>query len=177
VGYSGGNRKNPTYTSLGNHAESIQIDFDPKVISYDKLLQVFWASHDPTEQSWSTQYKAAVFYHTDEQKKVAQETRDREAAKRRRPIRTEILPASEFYPAEAYHQKYRLRQNRALMKEFHDLYPSDEEFMNSTLAARVNGYLAGYGTLESIQKELDGFGLSAEAQEKLLDSLKNRRRW
>lgn len=177
VGYSGGTKKNPTYTSLGNHAESIQIDFDPSRISYEKLLEIFWASHDPTEQSWSTQYKAAVFYHDDEQKRVALETRDREAAKRRRPIRTEILPASEFYVAEAYHQKYRLRQERALMKAFHEVYPSDEEFVNSTAAARVNGYLAGYGNVEALDKEFASLGLSSEAREKLVNSLKNRRRW
>jgi peptide-methionine (S)-S-oxide reductase len=177
VGYTGGTKKNPTYSSLGNHTESIQVDFDPRRISYEKLLEVFWASHDPTEQSWSAQYKAAIFYHDESQKRVALETRDREATRRGRPIRTEILPASEFYLAEAYHQKYRLRQDTALMKEFLDMYPSHEDFVNSTAASRVNGYLAGHGTTEALEHELDSLGLSAAARDKLATSVRNRRKW
>ncbi len=177
VGYTGGTKKNPTYASLGDHSESIEIDFDPKHISYEKLLEIFWASHDPTERSWSTQYKAAIFYHNDSQKRLAIETRDREAAKRHRHIGTEILPAEDFYPAEAYHQKYRLRQDRDLMKEFNAMYPSNQDFMNSTAAARINGYLAGYGSMQSLEEELGSLGLSPAAREKLMNIVKGRRKW
>ena len=77
VGYAGGEKKNPTYHSLGDHTETIQIDYDPKQISYAKLLEVFWRSHDPLSRSCSRQHKAAVFYHNEEQKRLATETRDR----------------------------------------------------------------------------------------------------
>ena len=177
VGYSGGKKKNPTYHSLGDHSESIQVDYDPSMISYEKLLEIFWSSHNPTQRPWSSQYKAAIFYHNEDQKKLAMETRDREAARRNSKITTEILPATDFYRAEAYHQKYRLRQDRELMKEFNAMYPSDDDFVNSTAAARVNGYLDGYGTPESLRKELDSLGLSPEAHKKLMDIVKNRKKF
>lgn len=104
-------------------------------------------------------------------------TRDREAAKRNRNIATEILPAGTFYRAEAYHQKYRLRQDSALMKEFTAIYPADRDFVDSTAAARVNGYLDGYGTAESLEQEQDSLGLSPEAKRKLIDIVKNRRKF
>ncbi len=176
MGYSGGEKKNPTYHDLGDHSEAIQIDYDPTQISYEKLLEIFWASHSPTQRSWSKQYKAAVFYHNDEQKRLAMEARDREAARRSSTIATEILPATTFYRAEAYHQKYRLRQDRGFMKEFNAIYPSDTDFVDSTAAARVNGYLDGYGTPESLGEEVDGLGLSPGATKRLTEIIQNRKK-
>lgn len=176
MGYSGGTTKNPTYYSLGDHSEAIQIDYDPNEISYGRLLEIFWSSHNPTQRAWSTQYKAVVFYHTEDQKRLAVETRDREAATRNSKIATEILPARDFYVAEAYHQKYRLRQNRELMKEFNTIYPSNDDFVNSTAAARLNGYLDGYGNTESLQQELESLGLSHEARDRLVNTVRNRKK-
>ena len=105
VGYSGGTRKNPTYHALGDHSETVQMDFDPSQIAYERLLESFWQAHDPTSRSWSRQYRTALFFHNEEQKNLAMESRDREAARTHSKIQTEILPASEFYPAEDYHQK------------------------------------------------------------------------
>lgn len=169
VGYAGGTKKDPTYHSLGDHTETIQIVYDPTQISYEDLLNVFWESHSPTERSWSRQYMSAVFFHNDEQKKLARETRDREAAMRGGKIFTEILPFTEFYLAEAYHQKYRLRHERDMMKEFSVWYPNPDDFVNSTAAARVNSYLYGYGTFDALQEEISGFGLSQEGNKQLLD--------
>jgi peptide-methionine (S)-S-oxide reductase len=175
VGYSGGTRKNPTYHALGDHSESIQIDFDPGQLSYEALLDIFWRAHDPTSKSWSRQYRAALFFHGEEQKKAALESRDREAARLKAKIKTEILPAWEFYPAEDYHQKYYLQQDRLLMKEFHALYPSAGDLVNSTAAARVNGYLGGYGSGSALKEELDQLGLSEAGRKKLLDAVSSRR--
>ena len=169
VGYAGGTKKNPTYHSLGDHSESIQVDFDPLQISYEKLLEIFWAAHDPTARSWSRQYKAAVFFQNDAQQKLAIETRDREAARRKTKILTEMVPFTGFFLAEGYHQKYYLRQNPDLLKEFTAMYPQEGEFINSTAAARVNGYLAGYGTAENLLNEVGSLGLSPEERKKLLD--------
>jgi peptide-methionine (S)-S-oxide reductase len=111
---------------------------------------------------------SVIFFHNEEQKRLATETRDREAIKRKGKIFTEIVPAGRFYPAEAYHQKYRLRHETDLMKEFNAMYPKDTDFMNSTAAARLNGYLDGYGSLDVLQSELESYGLSAGARQKLL---------
>jgi peptide-methionine (S)-S-oxide reductase len=177
VGYAGGTTKDPTYYNLGDHTETIQIDYDPTQVSYGELLDVFWDSHNPVQRPWSRQYMSIVFYHNDEQKRLAMETRDREAVKIEGQIFTEIVPASEFYLAEAYHQKYRLRQVPDLMEEFSAMYPADVDFVDSTAAARVNGYLAGYGTSEALQAESSSFGLSPAGSKKLLDivhALENR---
>ena len=145
------------------------MDFDPSVISYGKLLDVFWASHDPRERPWRRQYMSAIFFHDDGQKNLAIKTRDREAARRNGKIHTEILPASRFYLAEAYHQKYALRGRSELMKEYEAIYPSSRDFLASTAVTRVNGYVAGYGTCESLRGEFDGLGLSPAGRKRLED--------
>ena len=163
---------NPTYHSLGDHSESIQIDYDPTAISYRDLLKRFWGAHDPSTGSWSRQYRAAIFYHNDGQKRLALETRDEIEATQRVKVQTEIVPLSRFYVAEAYHQKYGLRGHSEFMREFRNIYPSDEAFMNSTAAARVNGYLSGYGTAAALQEEVGSLGLSPETQRRLLEFTK-----
>jgi len=175
VGYSGGTRKNPTYHALGDHSESIQIDFDPTQLSYESLLDIFWKAHEPTSRSWSRQYRAALFFHGEEQKKAALESREREAARLKAKIQTEVLPATEFYPAEDYHQKYYLQQDRLFMKEFQAMAPSARDFVNSTAAARVNGYMGGYGSGAALREELEQLGLSEASRQKLLDAVSSRR--
>jgi peptide-methionine (S)-S-oxide reductase len=171
VGYAGGTKENPTYRSLGDHSETIQIDYDPTQITYQDLLDLFWDSHDPTARPWSRQYASIIFYHNEEQRQLALETRDREAARYGREILTEIVPFSDFYRAEDYHQKYRLQQVPELVEAFHAVYPDADDFVDSTATARVNGYLAGYGTLETVQSELENLGLSPASTQELLDIL------
>ena len=117
VGYLGGTYENPTYhdvcTGRTGHAEVVQVDYDPSRITYDDLLTVFWEKHDPTTLNRQgpdigTQYRSAIFYHDDEQKDAAiksKEERER-SGRYKRPIVTEITPATEFYMAEDYHQQY-----------------------------------------------------------------------
>ena len=167
VGYAGGAKRNPTYHDLGDHTESIQIDFDPAKITYEKLLEVFWSEHDPSAPSGSCQYKTILFHHDDEQKKVALASRDRTAAKLGAEVRTEIRPYVEFWPAEDYHQKYRLRNERSVMREFSAIYPDAKDFMNSTAAARVNAYLDGQAPAAQLEKELPALGLSESAGQRL----------
>jgi len=169
VGYAGGSKANPTYSDLGDHSETIQIDYDPTQISYQELLEVFWSSHSPTTRPFSRQYASIIFYHNQEQKHLAEASRDREAASRGDPIYTEIVPFTQFTLAETYHQKYRLQQVPALVNEFRAIYPQDYKFIDSTAAARVNGYVGGYGTLAELQADIEDLGLSQEAQQILLD--------
>jgi methionine-S-sulfoxide reductase len=174
VGYAGGEKENPTYHNLGDHTETLQIDYDPSKISYEKLLELFWEEHDPASRSWSRQYKAVVFYHDDEQKRLAIASRERLAAKLGKTIHTEVLPYSRFYTAEDYHQKYYLRQHRQLLKQFQQHYSLPADLMNSTAAARVNGYLGGYGTPAALQADIDRLGLSEAAREELLQRVGNK---
>ena len=116
-GYMGGTVKNPTYkavcTGQTGHAEVIQLTYDPKKVSYDELLEIFWKTHDPTTLNRQgadvgTQYRSAIFYHNDEQKQLAEKYKKKltEAEVFDQPIVTEITPASVFYKAEDYHQNY-----------------------------------------------------------------------
>lgn len=117
----------------------------------------------------------AVFYHNADQKKLAEETRDREAAQRGKKIVTTLAPLGDFYLAEDYHQKYYLRQTPDLMKEFAAFYPNNKEFINSTAVMRVNAYIDGMGTLTALEKEIDTFGLSAQGKQKLLEVFKRKK--
>lgn len=175
VGYAGGTRENPTYHSLGDHTETLQVEFDPTRVGYEELLRVFWSSHDPTEQAWSRQYKAMVLYRGEEQRRLAEKARDEAAARLGRPVRTEIVPAGEFHPAEDYHQKYYLRSRPTLFEEFRAAYPDPKVFAASTAAARVNGYLGGNGTEEAFRAEAQQLGLSDRALREL-ETIVSRRR-
>jgi len=117
VGYSGGETPNPTYkdvcTDETGHAEVVQVAFDPRKVSYEQLLDVFWQAHDPTQVNrqgpdFGTQYRSAIFFHSPEQEAAAKQSRAalEASGKLKRPIATEITPASTFYRAEEYHQKY-----------------------------------------------------------------------
>ncbi len=117
VGYSGGTTKNPTYkdvcSSETGHAEVVEIVYDPSVVSYEELLNIFWDIHDPTSlnrQGWDigTQYRSVIFYHNEEQKKTAllAKQKHEKAGTYKKPIVTEIKPVSEFFIAEEYHQRY-----------------------------------------------------------------------
>ncbi len=168
VGYAGGTKKDPTYHSLGGHAETIQIDFDPSVISYDELLGMFWKMHSPRMRVPSAQYRSIVFYHNDNQRQAAERLKADEGARMKAAIFTEVVPFTEFYRAEDYHQKYYLRDVRELAAEYLAIYPDIADFVGSTATARVNGYASHYGTKEQLEKELNSLGLSEESQRRLL---------
>jgi peptide-methionine (S)-S-oxide reductase len=116
-GYSGGKTNNPSYeqvcTGITGHAEAIQIEYDPKIISFEKILDIFWHTHDPTTlnrqgNDVGTQYRSAIFYHDENQKNIAERTK-KELEKEgvfKNPIVTEIIPLSNFFPAENYHKEY-----------------------------------------------------------------------
>ena len=120
VGYMGGHTENPSYqqvcTGETGHAEVVQLSFDPAKISYAQLLDLFWAKHNPTSlnfQGWDvgTQYRSAIFYHSDEQRRIAEEAKAQLAAsgKYKAPIVTEVASAGPFWRAEDYHQQYILK--------------------------------------------------------------------
>lgn len=120
VGYTGGHVANPTYEEVSSgttgDVEAIQIKYDPKTVSYEKLLDLYWHNIDPTQADGQfvdegTQYRTVIFYHNEEQKRIAEKSKQALAASGRfdKPIVTAITPATAFYPAEDYHQKYYLK--------------------------------------------------------------------
>lgn len=124
VGYTGGTLKNPSYedvcTDKSGHAEVVEITYDPKIITYEELLNGFWEIHDPTTKNRQgpdvgTQYRSAIFYHTIEQKTAAERSKKtlEQSGKHTKKIVTEITKAPIFYPAEEYHQQYLAKHGRA----------------------------------------------------------------
>ena len=122
VGYTGGTRSDPTYREVCSgrtgHAEAVRVEYDPDRVSYDELLEVFWSVHNPTtlnRQGWDvgTQYRSAIFVDDDEQEAAARRSRDQAQCRFRKPIVTEITPASTFWPAEEYHQRYLEKRGQA----------------------------------------------------------------
>lgn len=121
-GYAGGTKPNPTYEDVCSdktgHAEAVQITFDSKKINYEKLLGIFWQSHDPTSLNRQgadvgTQYRSVIFYHDEKQKEIAEKSKTKIAKKFSTPIVTEIKPLTKFYKAEDYHQNYYNRNKSA----------------------------------------------------------------
>lgn len=121
MGYTGGKTKNPSYKSVCSgktgHVEACMVEYDPKVISYGKLLNTFWKIHDPTQFNrqgldLGIQYKSVIFFYDENQKKIALVSKEKEQKKNKAKIVTEIIPAQPFYKAEEYHQKYFMKQGR-----------------------------------------------------------------
>ncbi|WP_421865597.1 peptide-methionine (S)-S-oxide reductase MsrA [Motiliproteus sp.] len=119
VGYMGGHLDNPDYKSVctdsTGHAEVVQLEFDPAVVDYPQLLQLFWQLHDPTTLNRQgpdvgSQYRSAVFFHSEEQQQQAEAMMQQLQQQSPRPIVTQIVPAAQFYEAEEYHQKYLAKQ-------------------------------------------------------------------
>lgn len=167
VGYSGGSTENPTYRSIGDHTETVEIDYDPDKISYRKLVEFFFASHNPYGRSYSRQYASILFYQNEEELQTAREVKKELEDNSGQEIKTEFKEYEKFYLAENYHQKYNLQQHREYKDHFLANY-SMEEFINSTAAARVNGYLADRGTKEQLMEEITLLGLSEKLSIQLL---------
>jgi peptide-methionine (S)-S-oxide reductase len=117
VGYTGGNFPNPSYqdvcTDRTGHAEAVEVEYDPAKVSYDQLLNVFWENHDPTQLNrqgpdWGTQYRSAIFFHSPEQENAAKTSKQalEQSGRFKKPVVTQIVPATTFYEAEDYHQQY-----------------------------------------------------------------------
>jgi len=167
VGYTGGERQDPTYHALGDHSEAIQIDYDPERIGYDDLLEIFWRSHDPGRPALSRQYASFIFFHDAEQQRAARASLQRYQERTGRRLHTRIRPAATFYRAEDYHQKFSLRRHPALLRALQAYYPNADDLTDSTAAARLNGYLAGQGSAATLAAEIDDYGLPPALREKL----------
>ena len=132
----------------------MQIDYDPNLVSYEELLAIFWDAHAPCIPAYSRQYRAVIFYHDDEQRQSALASKRQAQESMGCEVQAAIEPASAFYLAENYHQKYYLQSNPALMDELWTIYPTFADIVDSTAAARLNGYLGGEESLGGLEAAL-----------------------
>ena len=156
MGYSGGTTASPTYRSIGDHTETIQIDFDPSKISYEKLLDSALEQGNFEGRQWSKQYRSAVFYHNKKQLDIARE----------RGVKL-LEPVGKFTRAEDYHQKYYLQQSN-VAKDFYTRYPTARAFTDATATARANAVFGGHVDRERLQGLIPKLGVSKASAESML---------
>lgn len=157
VGYSGGSMAHPTYHDLGDHSESVQIDFDPTIISYEDLLRTALSIGDFQGVEFSRQYRSVVFYHNKPQLQAARAL----GVKKLEPFGT-------FTRAEDYHQKYYLQQRPEIAKEFYARYPTVSDFTDSLAVTKANGIVGGYNDSEEIRRMIPSLSVTADSAQKLL---------
>ncbi|GAV74351.1 PMSR domain-containing protein [Cephalotus follicularis] len=158
AGYAGGSKTSPEYRSLGDHAESVMVEYNPRVISFRQLLDVFWDSHDSRQvfgqgPDVGNQYRSIIFTNGTEESRLAAISKEREQAKSRSSVvTTQIQQLEVFYPAEPEHQKFELKRRPILLQLIGNL--PGEELEKSSLASKLNGYAADLCPLR-IQNQID----------------------
>ncbi|KAH7669064.1 Peptide-methionine (S)-S-oxide reductase protein [Dioscorea alata] len=158
VGYAGGSKTNPEYRNVGDHAECVQIEYDPRVIQFKQLLDVFWSSHDSRQvfgqgPDVGNQYRSIIFTNGTQEARLAAASKEREQTKSRSSIvTTQIQQVGAFYPAESEHQKFELKRHQFLLQLIGNM--PDEELARSTLAAKLNAYAAELCP-SNIQRKID----------------------
>jgi peptide-methionine (S)-S-oxide reductase len=149
------------------------MEYDPDIVSYEQLMAAFWAGHDASYSSDSTQYRSAIFYTGEQQQKTAIASKKAEEARLGKKLYTDIEQTTGFYIAEDYHQKYYLRQTPDVVQNIYAIYPDPDDFRDSTAAARLNGYLGAYGNKDALKNSLDSLGLSDSGKRALLQITAN----
>jgi len=167
VGYAGGSKEGPTYRSIGDHTESFQLIYDPEVISYEEIQDVFWDDHNPYSQSPYTQYQNIAFYENDDQRKAIGRYVSK-LEKDGRKVKARVEPLRSYTLAEDYHQKHSLRRFPEFVEALEGM-AQGQGWMFTKEATRLNGYLGNYGSCESLEKEVRSFGLPDRLEDKLLD--------
>jgi len=155
VGYAGGSKLTPNYRNMGDHTETVEVQYDPQTTNFKQLLDIFWNNHDPTSKC-SRQYMSAIFFHDEDQRELAEKSKL--IFNTNAPVTTRILQADKFYDAEMYHQKYLLQRHSALC-HWLDLDPDGSELLDSRVLSRINGYLGGYGTMASFEEDWPTWGI------------------
>lgn len=150
MGYAGGNQDNPTYNNIKDHTEVIAFDYDDEMVSYSELLDIFFASHSYNIPIYNNQYKSLVLYTETREYDIIMEKIDEINQAKHDDVYTEVIKLDRFYLAEKYHQKFYLQNTMDIMMEFEKRYPKFKNFVDSTNAAHVNGYIKGYKTLDNL---------------------------
>ncbi|WP_435168330.1 peptide-methionine (S)-S-oxide reductase MsrA [Paenibacillus glycanilyticus] len=177
VGFAGGTTAEPSYRSMGDHTETVELQFDAALVSYDELLELFWNNHNPYNINGykDRQYQSLLLYRDDEQAEAFRRIKSR-MEETKGILDTELSPFNAFYPAESRHQKYYLKRFPDAVEKLMSLYLSEEELERSTLAARLNGVAKGFLNLERLQNEMKGWPVAEDELKEIL-SLIRQIRW
>ena len=167
VGYAGGKKTGPTYHDLGAHAEVLQVEFDPSIISFEALLQLFWDGHDPTRGGRGSQYRSILICENEEQFAIAQKSAAATEEKLGRKVHTEVVVGKPFWSAEDYHQKWKLRQRRVLFDELAKSFSTEAELLRSLAATKLNAIVGGHMGRDEIDAIADQLELSSGGLELL----------
>lgn len=170
VGYAGGTSSNPSYREMGDHTETVQLDYDPNQISYGQLLSSFWERHNPDnlKDYKGNQYRSLIVYHDEGQRESIRKHIHRLELQGQSVQATTVAPYGEWYKAEDRHQKYYLKRYPDALAKVSEQVGDESELVDSTLAARLNGIAKGFTSGERLRVEIADWPIGREEHERLL---------
>ncbi|EPY2273017.1 peptide-methionine (S)-S-oxide reductase [Clostridium sporogenes] len=168
VGYTGGNTLFPTYNSIGDHLETVEIYYDSSKITFENLLMVFEKNHNYTTRPSLLQYNSAILYNNENEKELCLNWKKSKEEELTKEVLTKISPIEKFYYAEFYHQKYYVQLEPVIMSNLRSKFSTGNDLISSPLCHKLNAYLAGYGSLKELNNEIKDFNLSKDAKNRLL---------
>ena len=168
TGYAGGTSGHPTYRQMGDHTETIQVEFDPAQIRFEEIVREFWRSHYPNRDAYKgRQYISLIFWQSEEQKRILEKLKKEKEQQLNEPVETEIRPFDGFTEAEERHQKYYLKRYPKALEQLAELYPDASLLTQSTFAARLNGFVKGFGSRQQLMEEISGWPIAEEHRKAL----------
>ncbi|APC85354.1 peptide-methionine (S)-S-oxide reductase [Clostridium botulinum] len=168
VGYTGGNTLFPTYNSIGDHLETLEVYYDSSKIAFENLLTIFEKNHNYIVRPNLLQYYSAIFYNNENEKELCLDWKKNKKEELKTEVLTRISPIEKFYYAEFYHQKYYVQLEPIIMSNLRSKFSTGNDLISSPLCHKLNAYLAGYGSLKELNKEIEDFNLSEDAKNRLL---------
>ncbi|NFJ06291.1 peptide-methionine (S)-S-oxide reductase [Clostridium botulinum] len=168
VGNTGGNTIFPTYNSIGDHLETLEVYYDSSKIAFENLLTIFEKNHNYIVRPNLLQYYSAIFYNNENEKELCLDWKKNKKEELKTEVLTRISPIEKFYYAEFYHQKYYVQLEPVIMSNLRSKFSTGNDLISSPLCHKLNAYLAGYGSLKELNKELEDFNLSEDAKNRLL---------
>lgn len=171
VGFAGGTAPDPTYRDMRDHTETVQLEFDGGILSFEELVALFWERHNPVNINGykGRQYQSLLFYENEIQRSAIEHVlHDRQSRWLQKPD-TEIMPYDRFHLAEERHQKYYLKRFPHAVATLMSRYAAHEQLIDSTIAARLNGLAKGYTNMERIKREVEMWRISDSERNDIID--------
>lgn len=174
TGYAGGTLADPTYRQMGDHSESVELEYNPEILSYEQILRVFWDHHNPLNINGykGRQYQSMLLYRSSGQKEAIDRVLEERRESGRGEPATEVHPLTTFHPAEEKHQKYYLKRHPDAVAKLLTLYPSRADMDESMLAARLNGLAKGFINRSRLLEEVEEWPLPQVEQTRIAAVLK-----